>query len=64
LYALFIFWDFPIDELYLFEFPIHPIINIILKSVLITVVYLFLIIKLNISVEITRLYKGFTNSSR
>jgi O-antigen/teichoic acid export membrane protein len=59
LYLLFNFWDFPISNVYLFEIPMHPIINIILKSILITVVYSFLIIKLNISTEITKLFNRF-----
>jgi O-antigen/teichoic acid export membrane protein len=59
LYLLFNFWNFPISNIYLFKFPIHPIINIILKSIIIAVIYLFLIIKLNISTEITGLFKRF-----
>ncbi|TXD52046.1 MULTISPECIES: lipopolysaccharide biosynthesis protein [unclassified Polaribacter] len=59
LYVLFNFWDFPISEIYLFDFPVHPIINILLKSILITILYVFLIIKLNVSTEITNLTKRF-----
>ncbi len=59
LYLVFNFWDFPIENIYLFKFPIHPIINIILKSILITVIYVFLVIKLNISTEITNIVKRF-----
>ncbi len=59
LYLVFSFWDFNVDSVYLFDFPIHPIINIALKSTLIIVVYFFLIIKLDISNDITRLYKRF-----
>ncbi|ARV06276.1 sugar isomerase [Polaribacter sp. SA4-10] len=59
LYLAFNFWDFPIDNIYLWKFPIHPIINIILKSSVITAVYLFLIFKLNISNEFDNLLKKF-----
>jgi O-antigen/teichoic acid export membrane protein len=59
LYLLFNFWDFTIHNVYVFEMPIHPIINIILKSILITPIYLFLVLKLNISTEITTIFKRF-----
>ncbi|WP_026777199.1 lipopolysaccharide biosynthesis protein [Polaribacter sp. Hel_I_88] len=59
LYLVFNFWDFPIENIYLFKFPIHPIINIILKSILIAFIYIFLVIKLNISTEITNIVKRF-----
>jgi O-antigen/teichoic acid export membrane protein len=59
LYLLFNFWDFTIRNVYVFELPIHPIINIILKSILITPIYLFLVLKLNISTEITTIFKRF-----
>lgn len=59
LYLVFNFWDFPIENIYLFKFPIHPIINIILKSILIAMIYVFLVIKLNISTEITNIVKRF-----
>ncbi|MDP5104798.1 MAG: oligosaccharide flippase family protein [Polaribacter sp.] len=56
LYLLFNFWDFTFSNIYVYKIPIHPIINIILKSGLITLLYLFFIIKLNISTEITKLF--------
>jgi O-antigen/teichoic acid export membrane protein len=59
LYVGFNYWNFPIDNIYLWKFPIHPIINIALKSILIVVVYVFLVLKLNISPEIDRLVKRF-----
>ncbi|MFT6066634.1 MAG: O-antigen/teichoic acid export membrane protein [Paraglaciecola sp.] len=59
LYLLFNFWDFPISDIYLFKIPVHPIINILLKSILITIIYVFLVIKLNVSTEITKLSKRF-----
>ncbi|UAM96672.1 oligosaccharide flippase family protein [Polaribacter litorisediminis] len=64
LYVLFNFWDFPIQDIYMFKFPVHPIINIILKSIIITFIYFFLVIKLNISAEITLLYNRFTSSNQ
>jgi len=57
--GVFNFWDFPIDDIYVWRFPVHPIINIVLKSILITVVYLFLIFKLNISTELDNLLKKY-----
>ena len=59
LYFGFIFWDFPISNIYLWKFPIHPIINIILKSILITAIYLYLIFRLNISNEFDLLLQKF-----
>ena len=59
LYLAFNFWDFPIADIYLWKFPIHPIINIALKSILITVLYIYLIFKLNISNEFDNLLKKF-----
>ena len=59
LYLGFGFWDFPISNIYWFKIPIHPIINIILKSFIIIPTYLFLVIKLNISPEILILKKRF-----
>ena len=32
LYLLFNFWDFSIERYYILNFPVHPIINIFLKS--------------------------------
>ena len=59
LYLFFNFWDFPIENIYLFKFPIHPLINIFLKSILIVVIYLFLIFKFNISFELSNLFKKY-----
>ena len=59
LYLAFNFWDFPIDDIYIWNFPIHPIFNIALKSIVISVIYLFLIFKLNISPELDNLLKKF-----
>ena len=64
MYLGFNFWDFNVPEVYLFKFPIHPVINIVLKSIIIGLIYLYIILKLNISNDITRLYKRFTNNSQ
>ena len=64
MYLAFNFWDFNVPVVELFGFPIHPIINIALKSLLITLIYFFIIIKFNISNDITRLYNRFTNSNQ
>jgi hypothetical protein len=62
-YLGFNFWDFPIDTIYLdiytWKIPIHPIIKIILKSILITIIYIFLIFKLNISPELDAILKKY-----
>ena len=42
---------------YFWEFPFHAIINIILKSILITIVYVVLNYKLNISIEINEIIR-------
>jgi len=63
MYLGFNFWDFPIDHVYLdiykWKIPIHPIINIILKSLLIIILYLFLIFKLHISPELDVILKKY-----
>lgn len=59
LYGVFVFWDFPINAIFLWDFPIHPMINIALKCILITILYVFLIFRLNISPELGLLLKRF-----
>jgi hypothetical protein len=59
LYLSFNFWDFSVANLYLWEFPVHPIINMVLKSILIGVIYVFLILKLKISPEFDSLLKKY-----
>lgn len=41
---------------YYWDFPFHPIINIALKSILISIVYLIVVVKGNVSKEINRLF--------
>src|SRR5690606_7148005 len=47
--ALFYFW----------EFPFHPLINIALKSILISVLYVFMIFKMNVSEDLSDLVKKY-----
>lgn len=58
-FSLFYFWNFPIPEIEIADFSITPIINIALKSILITITYVFLILKLNISNEFDVLLQKF-----
>ncbi|MCH3882443.1 MULTISPECIES: lipopolysaccharide biosynthesis protein [Tenacibaculum] len=44
---------------YFWNFPFHPILNILFKSILIVVSYLFMVLKMNISPEIDNLIKRF-----
>ena len=62
MYLCFSFWDFHIGEIYFLDFPVHPIVGILLKSILITIVYLFLIIKLSISDDVSRILKKLQKS--
>ena len=59
LYLLFNFWDFSVENVYVLNLPIHPIINIFLKSLCTVIVYLFLIFRLNISSEFSTLFKRY-----
>ena len=54
LYAMFNFWNF----------SFHPIVNIVLKSFLITAMYLFIAFKLKISTEINMVLTKFTKSNQ
>ena len=44
---------------YFWEFPFHPIINILLKSIILGVLYLFVSVKLNIAPESTAIWHQF-----
>lgn len=59
LLCAFYFWNFSTPEFYFWKTPIHPLVNIILKSILIVAIYLFLIIKLDISVQVNALVGRF-----
>ena len=49
---------------YSWDFTFHPIINIVLKTTLITIVYVFLVFKLKISIEINNLISKFIKSNQ
>ena len=59
LFISFYFWNFSLPELIIFNFNSTPIFNIILKSILISAVYIFLVLKLKISNEIDLILKRF-----
>ncbi|MEE9407636.1 MAG: oligosaccharide flippase family protein [Polaribacter sp.] len=59
MFVAFYFWDFNLPELEIMEFSITPIINILLKSIIITLVYVFVVLKLKVSNEIDSLLKRF-----
>jgi O-antigen/teichoic acid export membrane protein len=44
---------------YFWNFSFHPILNIILKTVLLTLIYVLFVIKLNISEDITLLIRKY-----
>lgn len=52
MFAGFYFWDFNIPEIKLWGLPIHSFINMILKSIIIVCLYIYLILKLNVSNQI------------
>jgi hypothetical protein len=57
LLGVFYFWNFSFPEIKIAKFSITPLINIALKSILITGVYMYLVLKLKISNEIHNLLK-------
>ncbi|PQJ79042.1 lipopolysaccharide biosynthesis protein [Polaribacter porphyrae] len=59
LFLAFYFWDFSIPSVEIASFEISPLLNIILKSIIILVLYVFLILRLSISKEINSLIKRF-----
>ncbi|CAM1349304.1 MULTISPECIES: lipopolysaccharide biosynthesis protein [Tenacibaculum] len=59
LYFIFNFWNFSIPEMSLLNFSIHPIINIVLKSILIIPIYIFIVYKLKISTQFNGLLNRF-----
>ena len=58
-FSMFYFWNFSLPEIKVAHFSIAPIVNIVLKSILITIVYVFLIVKLKISNEFDDLLQKF-----
>lgn len=59
LFFIFNYRDFSVAKISIWGFSISPVINIMLKSVIIVLVYIFLIYKLNISNQITELINRF-----
>lgn len=55
----FYFWNFPIPTIKMFDISISPIIDIIIKSILLTVVYLFIVVKLNVSDQINSIVNKY-----
>jgi len=58
-FTSFYFWNFSLPELMVFNFNSTPIFNIVLKSILISVIYVYLVLKLKISNEIHLILKRF-----
>ncbi|WP_299012354.1 oligosaccharide flippase family protein [uncultured Polaribacter sp.] len=59
LFGTFYFWNFSIPNIKIFNFTITPIFNIALKSILITIAYVYLVLKFKISHEIDVLLQKF-----
>lgn len=59
LFLLFYFWNFNTPKIFIGNLPIYPMVNVILKSFLITILYLFLVVKLGVSTEINNIVKRF-----
>jgi len=58
-FLAFYFWNFSVPEFSVKNFRIDPLINIILKSILIIPAYLFIVIKFSISEQINNLVSRF-----
>ncbi len=59
MFLVFYFWNFSTPEFFIKKTPIHPIVNITLKSILIVVVYGVVVIKLSISDQINNLVSRY-----
>ena len=59
LLLLFYFWNFSLPSIEFYNSDISPIFNIAIKSILITFLYLFIVIKLSISEQINALVKRY-----
>ena len=46
---------------YFWNFSFHPLLNIILKTVLLSIIYLMIVVKLNVSQDITMLIRKYFN---
>lgn len=60
----FYFWNFSVPTIKLLHRDLSPIVNIAFKSILITVFYLFLVVKLSISEQINLLLKKYLPKER
>ena len=59
LFMSFYFWNFSLPTIEIFNRDISPVFNLVLKSIIIAIVYLFIVIKLAISDQINALVKRF-----
>lgn len=59
LFFSFYFWNFSITTVSVFGIEIAPLLNIIAKSILIVIVYIFIIMKFSISEQINALVKKY-----
>lgn len=59
LFSVFYFWNFSVPEFSIKTFKIDPIVNILLKSILIIPVYLFVVVKFSISDQINNLVNRY-----
>ncbi|SDT97214.1 Membrane protein involved in the export of O-antigen and teichoic acid [Polaribacter sp. Hel1_33_78] len=59
LFCSFYFWNFSVPKVEIFNRDISPIFNLILKSILITVLYLFIVIKFSISNQINSIVRRY-----
>ncbi|TVZ55718.1 O-antigen/teichoic acid export membrane protein [Lutibacter sp. Hel_I_33_5] len=59
LFAMFYFWNFSFPSVKIFSFEISPLINLMLKSILILVLYVLLVVKLKVSTQINSLLERF-----
>ncbi len=44
---------------YFIEFPFHPLVNIAIKSLIVTIIYILIVFKLNISEDVTTILKSY-----
>ncbi|WP_298780827.1 lipopolysaccharide biosynthesis protein [uncultured Polaribacter sp.] len=59
LFLSFYFWNFSFPSIEMFNRDISPVFNLICKSILIAVLYLFLVVKLSVSEQINALIKKY-----
>lgn len=59
LFCSFYFWNISLPSIKMFDIDISPIFNILIKSILITICYLLLVVKLSISTQINILLKKY-----